>query len=337
MAERRMFAKSIVLSDAFLDMPMSTRCLYFMLGMMADDDGFINNPKSVMRQCGASIDDINLLVAKKFIICFENGVVVIKHWKIHNYIQKDRYIPTKYEELKQMLSLDENKAYTIEKDVVPELINEPLSTARQKRQEAYRESELPYSFSYKIRHAFIGEKCPICGCEMGVPVRSADDPIITSTPSPTVQHNIPISKGGKHELSNISVVCSKCNSSIQDNITGNLNNALVVEKWQKIVDEENHVSGMYTQVRSDQVRVSKDISQVYQDSISNNSNLTNKPKSICDGLTDNQFDLLDNTYEDFLDLINFIDDKLKPSGAADIKDCYAYIISVARNERWATK
>ena len=118
MAERRMFAKTIVLSDAFLDMPLSTRCLYFTLGMLGDDDGFINSPKSVMRQCGASIDDLNLLIAKKFIIPFENGVVVIKHWRIHNYIQKDRYKGTKYIEEKNTLAIDEKGAYTTNKDDV---------------------------------------------------------------------------------------------------------------------------------------------------------------------------------------------------------------------------
>jgi hypothetical protein len=113
-----MFAKTIVLSDAFLDMPLSTRCLYFTLGMLADDDGFINSPKSIMRQCGASIDDLNLLVAKKFIIPFENGVVVIKHWRIHNYIQKDRYKGTKYIEEKNSLAIDKKGAYTTKKDDV---------------------------------------------------------------------------------------------------------------------------------------------------------------------------------------------------------------------------
>lgn len=112
MAERRMFAKTIVLSDAFLDMPPSTRCLYFTLGMFADDDGFVNNPKSIMRQAGASIDDMNLLIAKKFIIAFESGVIVIKHWRIHNYIQKDRYKETKYIDEKSQIETDEKGAYT---------------------------------------------------------------------------------------------------------------------------------------------------------------------------------------------------------------------------------
>lgn len=112
MAERRMFAKTIVLSDAFLDMPLSARCLYFTLGMLADDDGFVNSPKSIMRQAGASTDDLNLLMAKRFILAFDSGVIVIKHWRIHNYIQKDRYKESKYIEEKASLMIDQNGAYT---------------------------------------------------------------------------------------------------------------------------------------------------------------------------------------------------------------------------------
>ena len=89
MAERRMFAKTIIDSDAFLDMPMSARLLYYDLAMRADDDGFINSPKKIMRFVGASMDDLNILAIRKFIIPFDNGVVVIKHWRIHNYIRKD--------------------------------------------------------------------------------------------------------------------------------------------------------------------------------------------------------------------------------------------------------
>lgn len=107
-----MFAKTIVLSDAFLDMPMSARCLYFTLGMLADDDGFVNAPRSIMRQCGASDDDIKLLIAKKFVLIFDSGVIVIKHWRINNYLQKDRIQPTKYIEEKAQLALDEKGGYT---------------------------------------------------------------------------------------------------------------------------------------------------------------------------------------------------------------------------------
>lgn len=112
MAERRMFAKTIIDSDAFLDMPQSSQLLYFHLSMRADDDGFLNNPKSIMRNVGCKDDDINLLILKKFLIPFASGVVVIKHWKIHNYIRNDRYKETKYKEEKNTLCLDENNAYT---------------------------------------------------------------------------------------------------------------------------------------------------------------------------------------------------------------------------------
>lgn len=111
MAERRMFAKSIIDSDAFLDMPVTARLLYYDLAMRADDDGFVNSPRKIMRVVGASNDDMNVLLMKKFVIAFDNGVVVIKHWRIHNYIQKDRYKPTNYKELKESLELDENGSY----------------------------------------------------------------------------------------------------------------------------------------------------------------------------------------------------------------------------------
>ena len=113
MAERRMFAKTIIDSDAFLDMPITSQLLYFHLAMRADDDGFVNKPKSLMRMVGCHDDDLKLLFVKKFLIPFESGVVVIKHWKIHNYIRKDTYTETKYKEEKSTLELDENSAYRI--------------------------------------------------------------------------------------------------------------------------------------------------------------------------------------------------------------------------------
>ena len=113
MAERRMFAKTIVLSDAFLDMPLSARTLYFTLGMLADDDGFVNSPKSIMRQCGASQDDMKILLAKKFLLSFETGVIVIKHWRINNYLRSDRYKETKFIEEKNRLSIKENGSYSM--------------------------------------------------------------------------------------------------------------------------------------------------------------------------------------------------------------------------------
>lgn len=116
MAERRMFAKSIVDSDAFLEMPMSARLLYYDLSMRADDDGFVNSPRKIMKFVGATNDDMNILIARKFVIAFDNGVVVIKHWRIHNYIQSDRYKETNYKEQKALLTLDENKAYKMAMD-----------------------------------------------------------------------------------------------------------------------------------------------------------------------------------------------------------------------------
>ncbi len=112
MAERRMFAKSIVLSDAFLDMPMSARCLYFTLGMFADDDGFIGGPKSIMRQCGASEDDMRILLSKRYVLSFESGVIVIKHWRLNNYLQGDRHRRTTYIEELNQLSTDPKGSYT---------------------------------------------------------------------------------------------------------------------------------------------------------------------------------------------------------------------------------
>ena len=107
-----MFAKSIVLSDAFLDMPLSARCLYFTLGMMADDDGFVSSPKAIMRQCGASKDDMNILLQKRYILGFESGVIVIKHWRINNYLREDRHKNTTYIEELSTLDVDLKGSYT---------------------------------------------------------------------------------------------------------------------------------------------------------------------------------------------------------------------------------
>ena len=112
MAERRMFAKTIIDSDAFLDMPLSTQALYFHLSMRADDDGFINNAKKIQRMIGASDDDLKVLLMKRFLLPFESGVVVIKHWKIHNYIRNDRYKPTIYTDERAALDVKANGAYT---------------------------------------------------------------------------------------------------------------------------------------------------------------------------------------------------------------------------------
>ncbi len=113
MAKRRMFSQQITESDSFLDMPLSAQALYFHLGMTADDDGFVNSPKRVQRVIGANDDDLKLLIAKNFVIAFDSGVVVIKHWKINNFIRNDRYTPTVYEEEMAMLYEKPNRAYTL--------------------------------------------------------------------------------------------------------------------------------------------------------------------------------------------------------------------------------
>ena len=139
------------MSDAFLDMPLGARCLYFTLGMVADDDGFVNSPKSVIRQCAATEDDLKILIAKKFVIVFENGVLVIKHWKINNYIQKDRYIATKYADLKAYLSHDENNAYRKEKEPCIQNVytgKDSIGKYIEKKENTKRKKSLP-NFSMK--------------------------------------------------------------------------------------------------------------------------------------------------------------------------------------------
>ena len=111
MAQRRMFSRKITESDQFLDMPMSAQSLYFHINMQADDDGFVGNVKTIKRMIGASDDDLKLLIAKQFLIPFETGIVVIRDWKIHNYIQKDRYTETFYQQEKAQLETVENKQY----------------------------------------------------------------------------------------------------------------------------------------------------------------------------------------------------------------------------------
>jgi hypothetical protein len=128
MAERRMFTQKIIDSDAFLDMPLSTQALYFHLNMRADDDGFVNNPKRIQRTVGASDDDLKLLIAKRFVIGFENGVIVIKHWRMHNTLRKDRYNPTQYQDELAQLEIKGNNAYT---ERMPEALPESVATTGQ--------------------------------------------------------------------------------------------------------------------------------------------------------------------------------------------------------------
>lgn len=113
MARKRMFDIEIVDTDLFLEMPQSTQNLYFHLGMRADDDGFVSNPKKIIRTIGANEDDLKILITKKFIIPFESGVIVIRHWKINNYLRSDRYTETLYKDEKRQLIEDENGVYNL--------------------------------------------------------------------------------------------------------------------------------------------------------------------------------------------------------------------------------
>lgn len=115
MAERRMLAKSIIESDMFTDMPTEAQMLYVRLILAADDDGFVSNPRTIMRGCGASNDSMKLLIEKKFVLSFlkgDNFVYLIKHWRIHNYIRTDRYKASTFKELLRGVYYDENKAYS---------------------------------------------------------------------------------------------------------------------------------------------------------------------------------------------------------------------------------
>ena len=112
MADKRMMSKSVIDTDMFLDMPASTQCLYFHMLLRADDDGFLKNAKTIMRTVGASPDDVKLLIAKQYLIPFDTGIMAIKHWRIHNYIKKDRYKPTDCEEIK-LLEVNEKGEYVL--------------------------------------------------------------------------------------------------------------------------------------------------------------------------------------------------------------------------------
>lgn len=128
MAERRMFSKSVIWCDMFLEMPLSSQALYMHLNMSADDDGFVGNPKTILRMIGASEDDFKILVTKGFVIVFEQGIIVITHWKINNFIRKDRYKPTLYENEVQSLSQTKNGMYI--KEVGCHLVDQRLTSGQ---------------------------------------------------------------------------------------------------------------------------------------------------------------------------------------------------------------
>ena len=125
MALKRMFSKLVISTDDFVDMPANSKVLYFYLMSEADDDGFVSNPRSIMRVIGASNDDMKILIAKQYVISFDSGLIVIKHWKIHNTIRKDTYKPTQHRLEKAMLSLEDGVYTTNPRN---ETVTEPLQT-----------------------------------------------------------------------------------------------------------------------------------------------------------------------------------------------------------------
>ncbi len=159
MAQRRMFSPQIIDSDAFLDMSSSAQALYFHLGMRADDDGFVGNPKKVMKMVGGNDDDLKLLLAKRFILTFESGIIVIKHWRINNLVRKDWYRPTQYLEEKKTLFLKENGAYTEDSNKGIPLVNESLTKLTHrlgkvsigKREEGFSLKKKPYYRGREMR------------------------------------------------------------------------------------------------------------------------------------------------------------------------------------------
>ena len=126
MAEKRMFTKKISNSDAFIELSSSAQALYFHLNQEADDDGFNNQVQNAMFKAHATIDDLKVLLAKNFIIRFESGVIVIKHWRMHNTLRKDRYTPTNFQEELSSLGLKDNGAYTLTDSVGCQVVAERL-------------------------------------------------------------------------------------------------------------------------------------------------------------------------------------------------------------------
>lgn len=154
MAKKRMFSIYVIDSDAFLDMPLSTQALYFHLAMRADDDGFIGNPKRIQRIVGASDDDLKLLIIKRFLIVFDDGVVVIKHWRMHNTIQSDRYTKTVYTDEMAQLRMKENKSYTLVGKVQTEKIEPP----KPKNEEKHKYGEFKHVLLTDKQYESLKEK-----------------------------------------------------------------------------------------------------------------------------------------------------------------------------------
>lgn len=276
MARKRMFSRDVIGTEWFTDMPATAQMLYIHLSMDADDDGFVVNTKTAVINSHASKDDLSILLAKHYIIKVEEGLYLVKHWRQNNYIQKDRKKQSDYADRLSMFGVKEDGSYTFKSDggnygeigeKAPE--RKPLEGARLARYEAKKKSDLPSCFDYKIRHAFDGKQCPICGVTMKEAITYS---------SPTIQHNTPISLGGKHEIDNISVICRHCNTSLQNRqITGPLNNAEVQRIWAQI----GNVPGMDTQNKLDECSVEESSLDIVENSLEENNleKIYEKPKA----------------------------------------------------------
>lgn len=116
MANKRMFSIDVTETDTFLEMPLTAQALYFHLAMRGDDDGFVSNPRSIMRVTGCSENDLKTLAESGYIITFRSGVIVISDWKVNNYLRGDRYKPTTFQNELSMLTETANKRYVLEND-----------------------------------------------------------------------------------------------------------------------------------------------------------------------------------------------------------------------------
>lgn len=156
MAQKRMFDKTITNSDEFIEMPMSSQVLYFHLSMNADDDGFINNWKSIMRMTGTKEDDLKVLIAKQFIIPFESGVIVIKHWRINNFLRKDRHIDTKFQKELSMLDTNDNQEYVWLTNGQPSIEKNSIEKNSIEKKKIYKERiEKLYFENNKVNDIFL--------------------------------------------------------------------------------------------------------------------------------------------------------------------------------------
>lgn len=317
MADRRMLSKKVTDHDNFVSLSASAQALYMHLCMSADDDGFCNQVSLAMFKAHAGTQDLEALISKRYIYQFESGVVVIKHWKLHNCIRGDRKKDTVYQEEFNQLLIKENGSYSLPAQTH---VDNPNETPRQR---AYRLSSLPYSFDYKIRKAFQGKECPMCGSKMQVEV---DEGIASKNRIPTIQHNIPISKGGQHELGNISVICKHCNVSNQNKITGDLNADEVIDVWQKICNEKPGQTLVDTCPSSDSIE---------QDSIGKNSISSSSKGDVdfLDMLTNDEIASLKDLYIDHYDLIDACqkDANMKHK---TIRKPFSYIVGYAANKGW---